>query len=456
MRRFIFIWFLGSVLLVGAISAIGALWTGRVLRLAAWSFYESDFVHYIAELTVRALDSGGVPALEAAEKRIDPEKKMRFFVFDAALNEISGGPAPDAIRVLAGRLRPMDYAQFRALGPGLMAGSIVNGQDGRAYRVIVWFPARRVGYIPINAWGWTGRIAAIVATAGLLCSWLAWRLSAPLVRLRQAARRFASGDLKARSGASSFPANLPEYQELARDFDEMAGRIETLVDSQRQLLRDVSHELRTPLTRLNLAVNNARHAPASDIEASLNRIDQESDRLNTLIDRILRLSRFEVLAGPPHREIIELADFLETIVSDADFEATARKRRVSMVRAETCRLEGDRELLREAIENIVRNAIRHTPEGTAVTVDARRAGPSEYRIIVGDCGSGVPTENIAAIFEPFYRGPQPGDAESPGFGIGLAIAKKAIALHQGVIAARNLAEGGFEITISLPLSPAAA
>src|SRR5260370_31550617 len=104
----------------------------------------------------------------------------------------------------------------------------------------------------------------------------------------------------------------------------MAVRIESVVDSQRQLLCDVSHELRTPLTRLNLAVNNARHAPASAVAASLDRIDQESERLNALIDRIIRLSRCEAFAEPPHRDIIEFAAFLQSIVSHADFEATPR------------------------------------------------------------------------------------------------------------------------------------
>jgi len=148
------------------------------------------------------------------------------------------------------------------------------------------------------------------------------------------------------------------------------------------------------------------------------------------------LSRCEAFAEPPHRDIIEFADFVESIVSDADFEATARKRRVSMLRAETCRLAGDRELFREAIENIMRNAIRYTPEGTAVTVDAYRDGLSEYRIVIRDSGPGVPVEHIEAIFEPFYRAPQRTDPDSPGFGIGLAIAKRAIGLHQGIITAQ--------------------
>ena len=377
-------------------------------------------------------------------------------MFDSKLTEISGGPGPDAVRALASRLRSQDDAQFEFLRGGLAGGSIIPAPDGGAYRVVIWFPSRRVPYVPINTWGWVGRLAAIVVTAALLCSWLAWRLSTPLARLRQAARKFASGDLRARAGASTAPSSLPEYRELAGDFDEMACRIETLVDSQRQLLRDVSHELRTPLTRLNLAVNNARHVATPAMEDWLDRIDQESERLNALIDRIIRLSRFEALAEPPHRDVIEFGDFVESIVSDADFEATARKRRVAILRAETCRLAGDRELLREAIENIVRNAIRYTPEGTAVTVDAGRDGPSAYRIAVRDGGPGVAAEHIGAIFEPFYRAPQRTDTDSPGFGIGLAIAKRAIGLHQGTITARNLAEGGFEIAIRLPVLATAA
>lgn len=450
MRRFIFLWFLASVAVVSLISTLGAIWSRRPIMLAAWSYYGSDLVHYTAQLAGRALDSGGIPALEAAEKRIDPDGDLRFFVFDSGLREISGGAGPGAVRALASRLRPGDNARFEMFAGGLIGGSVAGARDGSAYRVIVWFPSRRVPNVPVNAWGWAGRLGAIVLVAGLLCSWLAWRLSWPLARLREAARRFAAGDLKARAGAADLPSYLPEYRELAGDFDEMAGRIESLVDSQRQLLRDVSHELRTPLTRLNLAVNNARHAPASAVEVSLDRIEQESERLNSLIERVIRLSRFEAFAEPPKRETIEFGDFIESIVSDADFEATARRRRVSIGHAETCRLAGDRELLREAIENLVRNAIRYTPEDTAVTVDAWRPSAAEYRIAIRDCGPGVPQEHLAAIFEPFYRAPQPAGADSPGFGVGLAIARRAVSLHHGSITARNLAEGGFEVTVHLP------
>ncbi len=452
MRKLIFIWFLA----VGIISTIAGVWIGRSMRLAAGSFYEADFVRYTAETLVGALDSGGVPALDDLERRIDSGRKLRFFVFDSGLREVSGRIGAESVRALAARLRPQDNTRFQVAAGGLLAGRMVTAHDGQTYSVIIRFPARRVASVPVYAWSWIGRIAAVAAAAGLLCFWLAGRLSKPLARLRQAARRFASGDLKARAGAAAFPSNVPEYRELARDFDDMARRIESLVDSQRQLLRDVSHELRTPLTRLSLAVDNARHAPPANIADSLDRIDRESERLNALVGRILHLSRCEALAAPPRREAIELADFIESIVSDTNFEAAACNRKVSIIHAGMCRIAGDRELLREAIENIIRNAIWYTPAGTAVTVDAYCAGSSDYRIAIRDCGPGVPIEHLASIFEPFYRAPRNQDGDSPGFGVGLAIARRAIGLHHGTITARNLPEGGFEVSIQLPVSSTAA
>jgi signal transduction histidine kinase len=320
MRRFIFFWFLT----VGLISLIGAVWIGRSMKLAAADLYESDVVNDTAETVASALETGGVSALHDLERRVDPKRKLRFFVFDSDLHEVSGDPAPESVRALADSLRPQESAQVETSGGELLAGRIVTAHDGRVYRAIVRFPARKIAKVPAQAWGWSGRIAAIIAAAGLLCTWVAWRLSTPLARLGQAASQFAAGDLTARAGAATFPSQPPEYRRLAHDFDDMAGRIETLVDSQRQLLHDVSHELRTPLTRLTLAVNNARHAPASAVAASLDRIDQESERLNALIDRIIRLSRSETFAEPLHRDIIEFGDFVESIVSDTDFEATAR------------------------------------------------------------------------------------------------------------------------------------
>jgi signal transduction histidine kinase len=193
-------------------------------------------------------------------------------------------------------------------------------------------------------------------------------------------------------------------------------------------------------------VNLAR-GPEEARPQALDRIEEEAERLNFLIDRILHLARMERLDDLVVKEPIELADFVEGIVADAQFEAQASNRTVVLEQAEICRVTGNRELLREAIENVLRNAIRYTAEGTAVMVSARLDG--EYQVLIRDAGPGVGAEHLGSIFETFYRADA---SHHDGFGLGLAIAKRAVTLHGGTIVARNRAEGGLEVEIRLPVA----
>lgn len=452
MRNFIFIWFLVSLAILAVVSAIGVVWTGPYFVLATWSFYGGDLVEYAAQSAVNAYEAGGVAGLDAFEHRAAPDGRMRGYFFDANLHEVRNREVSPTIVAIARDLRAGAPIRFKAEGPGVLAGTARKGASGQAYRVVISFPTRRGQAIPFHPWGWAARSAVVVLTAALLCSWLAWRLSNPLSKLRAAARRLASGDLTVRVGAQDFPRRPPEYGELAWDFDEMAHRIEALVNSQRQLLRDVSHELRTPLTRLGLAVNIARQSPGAQAAQALDRIDHESDRLNTLIERIIRLSRLEALDDPPRRDPIELSDFIDTIAGDANFEAEAHGCKVKTLRCEPYRMQGDRELLREALENVIRNAIRYSPKGTSIEVDAFVPPAAGYRITIRDHGPGVPSGHLASIFQSFHRAPQPDGEDPSGFGIGLAIAKRAVELHHGSIAGQNRPDGGFEVAIALPVS----
>src|ERR1051326_2086899 len=150
MRKLIFFWFLA----VGIISTIAGIWIGRSMRLAAGSLYESEFIHYTAETLINGLDSGGIPALNDIESRIDSGRKLRFFVFDSSLRELSGRTGAEAVRPLAAKLRPQEGTRFEVTGGGLLAGRMVTAHDGRAYGVIIRFPARRIANVPVYAWGW--------------------------------------------------------------------------------------------------------------------------------------------------------------------------------------------------------------------------------------------------------------------------------------------------------------
>jgi signal transduction histidine kinase len=291
-----------------------------------------------------------------------------------------------------------------------------------------------------------------LVVGGGICYLLAWRMSAPVRRLRLAVQQLASGDFTARTGILSVRQG-DEISELGGDFDRMAERIESLLLSQKQLVRDISHELRSPLARLQVALGLARQKSSGDAEPALNRIEQEAERLNGMIGELLTLSLLEDNATLNHIGQVDLRDLLNEVVQDADFEAADRNRQVLLTAQQTeLMVMGDRELLRRAVENVVRNALRYTGEETAVEVLLDQNQKNQAVIRVSDHGPGVPAEMLESIFQPFYRVEEARDRQSGGTGIGLAITARAVALHGGTVVADNRFGGGLDIIICLPLS----
>ncbi|MBU5615195.1 ATP-binding protein [Geomonas azotofigens] len=292
------------------------------------------------------------------------------------------------------------------------------------------------------------QVAITFVISGAGCYGLSWRLTAPVRRLRAAAQGLAAGDLGSRVKVSQRETGY-ELNDLGQDFNLMAARIEKLVLAHKQLVRDASHELRSPLARLNVALGIARKETAGSAAGALDRIEYESDRLNLLITELLTLSKLEE-GGEVARGEIDLAQLVEEVTRDADFEACAANRHVHVTSTAELKLHGNRELLSRTLENVVRNAVKYTAEETGVEITLER-GREEAVIRVRDHGPGVPEDQLTDIFRPFYRVAESRDRKSGGTGIGLAIAEKTVALHGGSIAARNLPEGGLEVEIRLPL-----
>jgi two-component system sensor histidine kinase CpxA len=228
----------------------------------------------------------------------------------------------------------------------------------------------------------------------------------------------------------------------------MAERVRSLLESKHQLLRDVSHELRSPLARLQLALSLAQRGDAGAAE-NLARIGREADRLEQLIARALLLARLERPALGTETEQVDIAQLLGEIVADVAIEADARRARVELRTQGTLQVMGDREALRSAFENVLRNAVRYSPVGSQLQVRAERRGIS-IEVVIEDQGPGVPEKDLTLIFEPFYRVDASRDRAEGGEGLGLAIAARAVALHHGTIDARNLAATGLAVRIVLP------
>ena len=296
-----------------------------------------------------------------------------------------------------------------------------------------------------------GVLALLVSAT--VCFLLARYLSAPIQLLRNATHSIAAGDLSVQV-APLMANRRDELATLAVDFDAMAVRLRALLDSHQQLLRDVSHELRSPLARLQIALGIARR-PHSDLQQGFDRIEQEAQRLDELIGEILSLCRLDDPARMVHNERVDVEELLEPMIEDARIEAEARQVSIQLRTQPHLALDGDRELLHRALENVLRNAVRFSPEGGTIEVAASGSADGRLRIGIRDHGPGVPAEHLERIFEPFHRVGEARDRDSGGYGIGLAITSRVVSLHHGRVTAANAEGGGLRVEVQLPLARAA-
>jgi two-component system sensor histidine kinase CpxA len=301
----------------------------------------------------------------------------------------------------------------------------------------------------IRGMAWRLAIAAIVSA--LVSFLIARYLTAPMVHLGVASGRLARGDLSTRVGRP-LTDRKDEFGGLANDFDEMASRLQELQRASRRLLRDVSHELRSPLARLRVALEIARNRESAAVAGELDRIELESERLETLVDEVLDLLRESSEVTPLKLELFDLVELLTDLQSVVNYEVPENLPGVLLETSRPLEIRADRELLWRAIENLLRNALIHTADKTGVELRAQAGeNGTTLDIYVRDSGPGVPSGQLENIFQPFYRVQEARDRKSGGHGLGLAIAQAAIRRHGGFIEARNRESGGLEIHISLPV-----
>jgi two-component system, OmpR family, sensor histidine kinase CpxA len=300
------------------------------------------------------------------------------------------------------------------------------------------------------------QLPVAIVVFGITTFVLVLLLVRPIGRLRIAARALASGELATRVAKPDGEERIfggDEIQGLVHDFNYMAEQLERLVGAQKILVRDVSHELRSPLARLSVALELAREEAPASMQGHLQRIDREAGRLNLLIGQLLRLSSIEATNASSHTDRFTLHGLVEELLPDAEYEAQQRCCKIQVLEHSGCTLQGNQELIYRAIENIVRNAIRYTRQDTVVELKIRceeRAGVRMVTLDVSDSGPGIPETELENVFRPFYRVDTARQQDTGGFGVGLAIADRAVRLHHGEVRARNRPEGGLTISLSLP------
>lgn len=423
--------------IVGFSAALG--WLNDKLAREQWAEEPVDSfergMYRIGQRAEQALQMDGRKGLRDELLNIPRMTRGHIYVTDAEGREVLG--RDQALRELIGRGTPMDETVF-------------EDPDGRPYAVYTVNRAPPSTILAPGPEGTALRLAAAALISALISYFLARSLATPLEALRRASRKIAAGDLATRV-SRSMPARQDEIGQLAADFDAMAVRLEAMQIANRRLLQDVSHELRSPLARLSVALEIARKKGAGHIESEIERISLESERLETLVNDVLGLLRESSDATLRLDEDIELNDLLTDLVDVVNYEVPEGKPGLAWTPAEPCVLHGDRELLWRAVENLLRNALRHTdPErGVRLTLEPSRK-KSNVLITVRDFGGGVPEAELAKIFEPFYRVQESRDRGSGGHGLGLSIAANAVHRHGGTIEASNAPDGGLIVQISLP------
>lgn len=435
------------------VAALGATLAVAIMTFASGSQplgqrWMSTTADLVARSAVEFYETGGSPALEHYVNNVETSGAIRVELYDPAGRDLLGRGLPPDTEEVAARARLTGRPQY-ALALRWAAGTPVATPRGTYLLAARVYPVagirRFAGFGPFLM----KALIALVATA-LLCLLLARHLARPVRSLQSAARRIADGDWQARATPLVKDRN-DEISDLAQDFDRMAGRIQQLIAKQHELLGDISHELRSPLARVNLSLELARRGDAS----ALDRAQKDLDRLDTMIGEILTLTRLHTAQGQRIVSRIALRTLLESIAEDARFEGAAEDKQVVLVKPDECRMEGDPSLVRSALENLVRNAVRYTRPGSTVEIhlDARTLNGRRMACVrVCDSGPGVPPEALSRLFEPFYRADPARDATTGGFGLGLAIAQRVASFYGGAATACNLPQGGLEVTLTFPLA----
>jgi signal transduction histidine kinase len=453
----IFLWFWLAMVLVSGGLVFSVLETQSELHRALEEANDRTLTPPYAERYITVFEEQGKAAL-AAYIAHGKGAGVHAYLFGLDGKEELSQPVPRDAGPLVQAAKGTDEMQVVWSATRRFVAQKVTGPSGNQYIFLVELTSPFVKFFsarpPIQAL----RLIIAIIIGGLVCLWLARYITAPVEKLRAAARRLADGNLSSRIGTDAI-RRKDELGDLERDFDRMAERIESLMSSQQRLIHSISHELRSPLARLNVALGLARKQADATVNVSLDRIEREAGRLNELIGNLLTLARWESGAEPANCGDVELDTLVREVAADADFEAQSRNRAVRVLTLQPCSIAGVQDLLRSAIENVMRNAVNYTRKDSEVevTLERVRGLAQESAVIrVRDHGDGVPEDALEHIFRPFYRVADSRERSSGGTGLGLSIAAKAVMLHGGQVKAENSPTGGLLVELRLPMNGRAA
>ncbi|CAG0953226.1 two-component system, OmpR family, sensor histidine kinase CpxA [Methylophilaceae bacterium] len=433
-----FIGFSLTLIITGAFIG-GAIYLNDNRLSGEEGFSHDRRAEFVVGITAHTLQYGGVDGAKALFKNWPGHKPSPTVMVigtdgkDILHRTVSQNSFGKALDALASEAKPSSVRQ-------------VKTTEGREY--ILFVPSANADIASQLKFSLPLQLFIALFASLLFSAGFAIYLSHPIQLLRQASRHLAEGNLDTRVSPQLGKRN-DEMIELAQDFDYMAARLQTLVDAQRLLLHDVSHELRSPVARMRLAIGLAQQQPEK-LSSALTRIERETERLDELLGQMLTLSRLEAGISGEANEELNLNDLLAEIVQDVNFEAQAVGSTISLKSDSEILINGHYELLRRAFENIIRNALKYNKAGETVEVSIQQQDSHQILVEVRDHGPGLPENELDKVFQPFYRLGSTENTKNTGYGLGLAIARRAIEKHHGSISLSNCNNGGLCAHILFP------
>jgi two-component system, OmpR family, sensor histidine kinase CpxA len=448
LRIFLSFW-VAAVLMVAFVLALSEFFPLTLFGASDKARFKPEDIVLSVRRLADSYEHEGPSKLNAELETLPPirEKPLMFFDNQGKLL-FQEGPPPPLYRELASHVLQSGRVELRLFGRRRLFVFPVHSASGRQYAAVVTLVE------PLNrllTWHFWLRLTIAMIPAVPICLLLSLYLTRPITRLRAAAQRLASGDLDARAMTPG-SRRKDELGDLAQDFDVMASQIQSLMTAQRRFVADVSHELGAPLTRMHLALALLRRRFAGEKVGEIERLERETDRLSSLVQQLLLLAGLEAGSRPAETlSPVSIRSLCGSIIDDANFEAVHRGCIVNGSRDDVT-LMAYPQLLRRAIDNVLRNAIRYAPSGSEILLNCKVDRDQQQVVLeVLDCGPGVPESMLTDIFRPFFRTAPGRESNSGGTGLGLSIASEAIRLHDGTITARNREVGGLQVIITIPL-----
>lgn len=425
--------------------------TSQIAQKSSQPAREEIFMDSYANAAVATFESGQRSALLKWLNQIGLSRHMAIYLLVSTGEIIGTQTPPENVKVIAKNLLKNQLPSEGIFKSGkLIVSHELLSTSGTFYRLVAVSDKPISYFVQIPWGGLTIRLTLAIFFSGLICYLLSMYLTKPLRSLGMAAKSIATGKLNTRVGHFR-GHNKDEIAELSNEFDRMAEQLEAMVNSKERLLQDISHELRSPLARLNIAMGLGKNKTGTLAEAEFNRMELESSRLNSLIGEILDFARLQENSTKLNLSMTDIPELIAEIIKDANYEFGKDAVRIITGIVEPCVLQVDKRLIHRAIENVVRNALHYSPEDKpAIICIYHSTDKKQVHIEISDRGPGVPADQLSKIFNAFYRVDTSRTKKTGGYGLGLAIASRAVALHHGEIIAQNNEHGGLSVRITLP------